>query len=198
MLQSKDFNLVLNGAEMHKDGSFEIRDVSPGAYKILATVDNVAVPMMARQSLQLAESVEGLRLSPQSGGTVRGRFHMEASGSARRDPSQLFLLLHSVAEDSDSDDDSLSGITMGGGFSNLAHVNNDGSFSWKDVPAGNYSVQISDVSAMPDWFLKSVTAADGHDATDSGFSVGASTIALRSNGKCQRSHGRWRGRRSER
>ncbi|MGA9305840.1 MAG: carboxypeptidase-like regulatory domain-containing protein, partial [Candidatus Sulfotelmatobacter sp.] len=28
MLQSKDFSLVLNGAEMHRDGSFEIRDVS--------------------------------------------------------------------------------------------------------------------------------------------------------------------------
>ena len=37
MLQSKDFSLVLNGAEMHKDGSFEIRDVSPGAYTIFAT-----------------------------------------------------------------------------------------------------------------------------------------------------------------
>ncbi len=30
MLQSKDFSLVLNGAEMRKDGSFEIRDVAPG------------------------------------------------------------------------------------------------------------------------------------------------------------------------
>jgi len=46
MLQSRDFNLVLNGAEVHKDGSFEIRDVSPGAYTILATLDNVAVPMI--------------------------------------------------------------------------------------------------------------------------------------------------------
>lgn len=179
MLQSKDFNLVLSGAEMHKDGSFEIRDVSPGAYNIVASVDNVAVPMMARQSLQLAENVEGLRLSPQSGGTVRGRLHMESGGggSARRDPSQFFLLLHSVAEDSDSNDDAFGAITMGGGFSNLAHVSSDGSFSWKDVPPGSYSVQISDVSAMPDWFLKSA-AADGHDATDSGFSVGASTITL--------------------
>src|SRR5208282_6617274 len=73
MLQSKDFNLVLNGAEMRKDGSFEIRDISPGAYTILATVDNVAVAMMARQSLQIAESVEGIRLAPQTGGTIRGR-----------------------------------------------------------------------------------------------------------------------------
>ncbi len=199
MLQSKDFNLVLSGAEMHKDGSFEIRDVSPGAYNIVATVDNVAVPMMARQSLQLAENVEGLRLSPQSGGTVRGRLHVDSSGgsSTRTDPSQFFLLLHSVAEDSDGNDDAFGAITMGGSFSNLAHVSNDGSFSWKDVPPGTYSVQISDVSAMPDWFLKSA-ASDGHDATDSGFSVGASCDHPGSNGKRQRSHCRWRGWRSER
>jgi uncharacterized protein (DUF2141 family) len=179
VLQSKDFNLVLSGAEMHKDGSFEIRDVSPGAYNIVATVDNVAAPMMARQSLQLAESVEGLRLSPQSGGTVRGRLHVDSSGgsSTRTDPSQFFLLLHSVAEDSDGNDDAFGAITMGGSFSNLAHVSGDGSFSWKDVPPGTYSVQISDVTAMPDWFLKSA-ASDGHDATDSGFSVGASAITL--------------------
>jgi len=43
---------VLNGAEMHKDGNFEVRDVAPGSYTILATVDGAAVPMMARQELQ--------------------------------------------------------------------------------------------------------------------------------------------------
>ena len=177
LLQSKDFNLVLSGAEMHKDGSFEIRDVSPGAYNIVATVDNVAVPMMARQSLQLAESVEGLRLSPQSGGAIRGRLRMEPGANSRPDPSQFFLLLHSLAEENDSNDDSFGAVTMGGGFSNLAHVSGDGSFSWKDVPPGTYSVQISDVSAMPDWFLKSATS-DGHDATDSGISVGGGAITL--------------------
>ncbi|MFZ0318192.1 MAG: carboxypeptidase-like regulatory domain-containing protein [Candidatus Sulfotelmatobacter sp.] len=175
MLQSKDFNLVLNGAEMHKDGSFEIRDVSPGAYTILATVDNAAIPMLARQSLQLAENVEGLHLAPQTGGTIQGRLKMETNASTRPDPSQMFLQLRS--SDFDSDDDSLSGITMGIGFSNVAHVNSDGSFEWKNVPAGNYSVQISEASAMPDWFLRSVIAA-GRDATDSEFSVSAGTTAI--------------------
>jgi len=47
---------------------------------------------------------------------------------------------------------------MGISFSNVAHVNGDGSFAWKNVPAGNYAVQISEASAMPDGFLKSVTA----------------------------------------
>jgi Carboxypeptidase regulatory-like domain len=174
MLQSKDLNLVLNGAEMHKDGSFEIRGVSPGDYTIVATVDNVKVPMMARQSLQLAESVEGLRLSPQRGGTIQGRLRMEANGTGRSGPAQILLLLCS----SDGDDESV-GVSMGIGFSTLTKVSGDGSFEWKDVPPGLYSVQVSATSEMPDWFLKSVTAG-GRDVLDSGFSVngGATTLDL--------------------
>src|SRR5580658_5249845 len=166
MLQSRDFSLVLNGAEMHKDGSFEIRDVAPGAYTILATVENAPAPMMAHQALQITSAnVEGLQLAPQSGGSIHGRLRMEASSAARPDPSQMFLLLRSA----DGDDDALGAFTMQEDFSTLAHVNADGSFVWKNVPAGHYSVQISDASAMPDWFLKSVAA--GRDAADSGFSV---------------------------
>ncbi len=173
MLQSRDFSVVLNGAEMRKDGSFEIRDVAPGAYTILATVDNAAAPMTARQSLQIASAnVEGLKLAPQSGGSIRGRLRMQAGGGARPDPSQMFLLLRSA----DGDDDALSAFAMEESFSTLAHVNADGSFEWKNVPAGHYSVQISDASAMPDWFLKSVAA--GRDAADSGFSVSGGTTTL--------------------
>ena len=174
MLQSKDFNLVLNGAEMHKDGSFEIRDVSPGAYTILATVENAAAPMMARQSLQITSTnVEGLRLAPQSGGAIRGRLQMEASGNARPDPSQMFLLLHSA----DGDDDALGAFTLGEGFSTVAHVSADGSFEWKNVPPGHYYVQISENSAMPEWFLKSV-AAGGRDVAASGFNLSGGTTTL--------------------
>jgi protocatechuate 3,4-dioxygenase beta subunit len=178
MLQSKDLSLVLNGAEMHKDGSFEIRDVAPGAYTIFATVDNAAAPMMARQALLVAsENVEGLRLAPQAGGSIRGRVRMETSSTARPDPSQMFLVLHSTADD----DDALGAYSMTEGassqdFSTLAHVNSDGTFEWKDVPPGHYSVQISDTSAMPDWFLKSVAA--GGAAADSGFNVGGGVTVI--------------------
>ena len=174
MLQSKDFSLVLNGAEMHKDGSFEIRDVSPGAYTIFATVDNAATPMMARQSLQVASAnVDGMQLAPQAGGSIRGRLRMESSSAARPDPSQMFLLLRSA----DGEDDAISGVTIGEGSPTLAHVNADGSFEWKNVSAGHYYVQLSDVSSMPDWFLKSV-AAVGREAVDSGFSVGGGATTL--------------------
>lgn len=173
MLQSRDFSVVLNGAEMRKDGSFEIRDVAPGAYTILATVDNAAAPMMARQALQITSAnVEGLRLAPQPGRSIRGRLRLEASSAARPDLSEMFLLLRSA----DGDDDALSALAAEESFSTVAHVNPDGSFEWKNVPAGHYSVQISEASAMPDWFLKSVAA--GRDATDSGFSVSSGTTML--------------------
>jgi hypothetical protein len=176
-LQSKDFSLVLNGAEVHKDGSFEIREVSPGAYTILATVDNAPMPMLARQSVQISSAnVEGLQLAPQAGGSIHGRLRMEASGnpgSATPDPSQVFLLLRT----SDGDDDALGAFTTGAGFSTLAHVSADGSFEWKNVPAGHYFVQISDASSMPDWFLKSV-AAGGRDVADSGFNMSSGATQL--------------------
>jgi hypothetical protein len=140
MLQSRDFNLVLNGAEMHKDGSFVIRDVAPGAYTIVATVEDAGVPMMARQSLLLASnSVEGLRLSPQPGGWVHGAVRFDGRGEgARPDLSQVFLTL-SPADGEDS-----AGSFFGGdGFSPLAHAARDGSFEWKSVPPGKYHVQLA-------------------------------------------------------
>jgi hypothetical protein len=187
MLQSKDFSLVLNGAEMHKDGSFEIHDVSPGAYTIFATVDNAAMPMMARQSLQVASAnVDGLQLAPQAGGSIRGRLRMESSSAARPDPSQMFLLLRSA----DGEDDAIGGVAIGEGSPTLAHVNADGSFEWKNVSAGHYYVQLSDVSSMPDWFLKSV-AAGGREVADSGFSVsgGATTLDVLASSNGARAEG---------
>jgi len=175
MLQSRDFNVVFNGAEMRKDGSFVIRDVAPGAYTILATVDNSPVPMMARQSLQVMSSVEGLRLAPQPGGWVRGRLRLENKGRAGQfDPTQIFLSLRSV----DGDDESLGTFSLGDGFSNVAHVAADGSFEWRSVPPGNYYVQLAgDIGTNADLFLKGV-AAGGRDADASGISVDGGTTVL--------------------
>jgi hypothetical protein len=116
--------------------------------------------------------VEGLKLAAQTGGSIRGRLRMEAGGGVRADPSRVFLLLQST----DGEDDMLGAFVSEASFDTLAHVNSDGSFEWKNVPAGHYSVQISDASAMPDWFLKSVAA--GRDAADSGFSVSGGITTL--------------------
>lgn len=176
MLQSKDFNVTLNGAEMHKDGSFEVRDISPGAYTILATVDNAPVPMIARQALEITSAnAEGIRLAPQPGGTIRGRLRLEppANSQIKADSGMMFLMLRS----GDSDDDGGTSFNLANGFSPLAQVSADGSFEWKNVPAGNYFVQLSDASAQPGYFLKSALAA-GHDISELGVTLSGGTVAL--------------------
>ena len=181
MLQSRDLNLAFNAAEMHKDGSFVIRDVAPGSYTIVASVDNAPVPMMARQSLQMtSSSVEGVRLAPQAGGSIRGRLHLEGKNGAKLDANQFFLTLHPA----DGDEDSLSVFLAGAGFATLVRVGLDGSFEWKNVPPGNYYVQMAEIlgagiesTREAGWFLKS-TVADGRDFTDSSFNISSGTVAL--------------------
>jgi hypothetical protein len=176
MLQSRDFGLVLNGAEIRKDCSFVIHDVAPGAYTILATVEGASVPMMARQALQMASSnVEGLRLSPQPGGWVRGRLRMENNGNVSRfDSAQIFLALHSA----NGDDEAPGASAMGDGFSNLAHVAQDGTFEWKSVPPGDYYVQLAgDAGASTDLFLKSALVGS-RDVASLGLSVNGGTALI--------------------
>jgi hypothetical protein len=174
-LQSRDFNLVLNGAEIHKDGTFVIRDVAPGAYTIVVSVENAPVPMMARQSLQVVSTnIDGLRLMPQTGGWIRGRMRLESKNAAVADPSQLFLTLHSA----DGDDDALSMFVAGAGFDSFSRIAADGSFEWKNVPAGKYYVQLaSDAGTDSAWYLKSALA-DGRDTTDASISVNGGTVGL--------------------
>lgn len=175
MLQSRDFSLVLNGAEMHKDGSFIIRDVSPGNYTILATIEGSSVPMMARQSLQVGSTnVDGLRLAPQPGTTVRGHLRIETrNGTTHFDANRVFLALESI--DSEQDEGMLAGRES---FSNLAHVGSDGSFQWIDVPAGSYYVQVvGDTNLNDGWFVKSVAAA-GREVNDSGMTVNGGLVPM--------------------
>jgi protocatechuate 3,4-dioxygenase beta subunit len=184
LLQSHDFNLMFSGAEVQKDGSFVIHDVSPGAYTILATVDNAPTPMMTRQSLQIANNVEGLRLTPQPGAWIRGRLRLESKSnstcpvSQNLDPGQIFFQLRPA----DRDDDFGTGTLAWDTFSNLTNVAADGSFEWKSVPQGNYYVKLAGEhagagSCTGDWYLKSALAG-GRDVNESGISVNGGMIVL--------------------
>jgi hypothetical protein len=129
---------------------------------------------MARQPLQVSTAnVEGLRLAPQAGATIVGHLRMELSGGSRPDPRQIFLSLRSLQEDEDGS----AGSDFGDGFSTLTQVRFDGSFEWKNVSAGTYSVQLSDASEMPDWFIKSIAVA-GRDVLESGFNVSGGLVTL--------------------
>ena len=62
MAHSRDFGVMLSSGDVRKDGSFEIRDVAPGSYTVVAIVSGTPVSMMARQTVQVASAdVDGLR-----------------------------------------------------------------------------------------------------------------------------------------
>jgi hypothetical protein len=172
MLQSRDFNLVMNGAEIRKDGTFVIHDVSPGSYTIQATVEGSTVPMTARESLQVGSAnVEGVRLAPQPGASVRGRLRLDG-GNKGLDTERVFLQL----EPADNEDEG----TLAGGdrYSNITRAASDGSFEWPDVPPGRYYVQmVGNSGSNEDWFVKSVEAS-GRDVNDAGFSVNGGLIVM--------------------
>jgi len=174
MLQSRDFNVIMNGAEMHKDGTFIIHDVSPGNYMIVASVEGSTKPMTARQAIQVGTyNLDGLRLAPQPGASIYGHLRVESKASAGFDPEQIFLSLQSMEA---GDDDHA--FSMGENLTNVAHLARDGSFEWSDIPAGNYYVQlIGNRGTNEDWFLKSVLQA-GREANDAGISVNGGTVTL--------------------
>lgn len=160
MLQSSDFNVVFNGAEVHKDGSFVIRDVAPGRYTIVASVDNAPAPMIARQSLQAGtNSIDGVRLIPRTGATIRGRLHLEgrAAGSGFGASHRSVVL-----RPADTEGDAVMDLIVANGFSSTAQVDADGGFQWTNVPAGSYFVVLGGRdNDEENWFVKSVSAGGG-------------------------------------
>jgi len=177
MLRAPEFNSILNGGEVHKDGTFEIRDVSPGSYTLLATVNgNTPHGLMARQTIEVgSENLNGLRLALLAGSEIHGRLRMESKmAGAKSDLSDFFLALRSA----DGDDDMASALSLGGGFSNPVQVAGDGSFQWKSVPPGRYFVVlVAAGEGLPNCFVKSAVAG-GHDALDAGLTVNGGVVAL--------------------
>jgi protocatechuate 3,4-dioxygenase beta subunit len=194
MMHSKDFGVVLSDRDVRKDGSFEIADVSPGSYTVVATVAGRSGSMMARQTVQVASGdVEGVRLVPQSAGWIRGRLRVEnKNGIKPLDVTQIALDLVSADGDGDmlsaislgegfgsvrvtADVDGASAVLIGDGFSPIANVKADGSFEWKNVPPGRYFVQAG--GAPAEWFLKSVVAGN-RDVKDAGLTVNGGSVVL--------------------
>jgi protocatechuate 3,4-dioxygenase beta subunit len=167
LLHSADGSQTFNQVEADKDGKFEMRDVAPGTYDLLAieTLDDKT--RIARQTEQIAgASVEGVRLTPLPGASIRGQVRVDGPPV---DLSQFALTLNPSGPDS--------WITMISATGS-GHVHPDGTFEWKDLAPGNYTLQVtSGQTSTSDYFLESVNAG-GRDTRDTGLTVNTGSILL--------------------
>jgi len=108
--------------------------------------------------------VEGLRLQPEAGGQVRGKFRLDTG--QKLDWTQLTVALIPAEEHGAE-------VAWEGGMDipTISSVNTDGTFELKNVPGGNYQLMVGAKSDdLRDYFTKSINL-EGRDVADSGFPV---------------------------
>lgn len=143
------------------DGSFELRNLEPATYSLMARLESGAAPLIAQATLIVADrDIEGLVLHPTAGYTLTGRMNF-SSDQPREQPQASVSLV--------SQDGSLIP-------SPSARVRPDGTFNIAGVAPGPYRLEafVSDQSA----YLKAAKLS-GADILDRQFDItGPATLAI--------------------
>ena len=178
MLRNKEANTEFNSGEIDKDGKFEILNVAPGSYTLVAFMVMTDKPQIVRQALEVGTSdIEDVQLAPQSPANIRGRVRFSRKDS-KAEASSGVIFLHSM----DGDDEFESGVSISGdetsGSPTFAKLKPDGSFELKNVPPGNYELTFGgDSQQGRDVFVESISAGT-KDYSDTGLPVHGGSIVL--------------------
>jgi protocatechuate 3,4-dioxygenase beta subunit len=158
-------------ANIEKDGSFDLRGVSPGQYRLMVTTVSGMIRTLARQNIDVGgHNIDGITVVLHPTGSIRGSIQWArtvATASEKPTPvlSNMMLRLEPAAGQT-------SGVPFG-------QVKPDGSFVFDDVAADRYRLFIN---SLPDGvFVKSSRLGDqdalGHDLDLSG-GVGAAPMDI--------------------
>lgn len=141
-----------NGANVQKDGSFELHDVLSGSYTLSAYWFDEGKSYSVRQTIEVTNTdIDGLTLTIAPGVTIEGQLNWDGNPSAEQEE----LKVVATGE---------TGDYWGGDARVLAN----GLFRLKDVPDGTYHLEVSGISQ--DCYVKSVRYGTS-DATQEGFTV---------------------------
>ncbi|MCL6480480.1 MAG: carboxypeptidase-like regulatory domain-containing protein, partial [Firmicutes bacterium] len=135
------------------DGSFEIRNVPPGSYQLVALAMTQGESRVARLPLVVGrDDVEGLSLLLSAGGTVHGRARVEGQEGASLEGVRLNLRAREMP------------FAFTGGGS--TRIGADGSFTIRILPGLTFDVTVAGLPAG--YYLKSVQYGS-QEVLDTGF-----------------------------
>jgi Carboxypeptidase regulatory-like domain len=151
------------------NGTFEITGVLPGSYRTLVYAQGTSGLRVfpTGQTVEVRADVNGLQLTPEPPSQIQGRFRMDAND--RPNPNWNELNVQIDLDDRDGSTNQVIGV-----------VAKDGSFTIRDVPAGNYHVLVTSNSNGEAWrdFIMKEVVLNGKDVGDSGFSLAGGITSL--------------------
>lgn len=140
------------GLADQKTGQFEIRDVAPGAYRVMAF--EAELERRASQDVDVvASDIDGVNLVLANGVDVFGKVQFEGAAASKGQN----LVVRITPRDQEM-------FPFGG----MAEVQADGTFVLKGVSPGSYSFQVT--SDCRDCYAKAISV-DGTDALEKGMEV---------------------------
>ena len=160
----------MRASEVGADGQFEVRGVAPGSYVVRASTPTESQSFTAHQDVSVvAADVDGVKLTPQPSFTLSGHLRVEGSGAADLTQYSANLRQAELPEDP--------GLFMSQEFFGTnAPVDRIGNFEWKNVPPGNYIVQVYGGDGQG-FFLKAVKLG-GRDIATGFTASGPATLDL--------------------
>ena len=152
--QGRAWTMTSQNFVQDPQGAFELRDVVPGSYYLLAMSTEGDKRYTSREAVEVSDSdVEGVSLVIGPGIDLKGRIRVE--GNAALDPSVLNIWLQSREES----------MYMGG---SRPSIKPDGTFTISNVADGDYQLEMW---GLPEDFYLKGARAGGSDMLASDLSV---------------------------
>jgi len=176
MIRAQDSASLMLGSEVDKQGKFEISQVAPGGYTIIATTPMIDSPLSAPRSIQVGDAdIDGVILAPFTGTLIRGNVHFEGKVKPGAYDSIAVRRIDAGDEFSDIIPFATDGI---GTLPPVAQVQPDGSFELKNVPPGVYEVEFSSaVKALQGYLVGSVVLG-AKDVVETGLKANGGTLTI--------------------
>jgi carboxypeptidase family protein len=139
--------------------------VAPGSYILTLTTADPDAPVIQRQMVDVASAdVNDIRIAASAPGSIRGQLRI---GDGDRGDLNHFTVFLQSAENLR---EGMAAYDPGG--QNFARVKPDGTFELKNVPAGNYRVEVQGATRdSRDYYLQKVIAGS-REISDSSLRVG--------------------------